>query len=131
MEHRILVVEDDAHFMGILRDYLSWSGFQVREAEDGLAGLDAFDQEQPDIVLSDVLLPFLDGFELATRIKADPRGVDIPIVLMSAVRRDAASIRLDLRDCGAADYLAKPFSMVDLRATLLRCLRGDGAPGSR
>lgn len=132
MTVRILVVEDDPHFLGILRDYLRFAGYDVVEADDGLAGWEAFDADPPRIVLSDVLLPLMDGFELATRINKDPRAAEVPVILMSAVHKDAAAIRMDLKLCGAADYLVKPFSMTELISTLRRFAgpggRGAGAP---
>ena len=131
MGERILVVEDDPHFLGILRDYLRFAGYEVVDAEDGLAGWEAFDASPPDIVLSDVLLPMMDGFELATRINEDPRAENIPVILMSAVHKDAAVIRMDLKDCGAADYLVKPFSMMELKSTLGRWLEGAAQRAGR
>ncbi len=130
MKVRILVVEDDPHFLGILRDYLGFAGYEVVEADDGLAGWELFDAEPPAIVLSDVFLPLMDGFELAARIDEDPRSDGVPVVLMSAMHKDAAAIRMDLRRCGVSDYLVKPFSMGELQSILRRCLSrvGRGAP---
>ena len=101
----------------------------VAEADDGLAGWEAFDARPPDIVLSDVLLPLMDGFELATRINEDPRADRVPVILMSAVHKDAVAIRMDLKDCGAADYLVKPFSMMELKSKLERA-RGRATRGA-
>ena len=131
MNQRILVVEDDPHFLGILRDYLRFAGYEVVDADDGMAGWLAFDASPPNIVLSDVLLPLMDGFELASRINEDPRAVTVPVVLMSAVHKDAAAIRMDLKTCGAADYLVKPFSMMELRSTLRCCLGRAGRGASQ
>ena len=124
MTARILVVEDDRYLLGILRDYLSYVGFEVAEAEDGYAGWTSFLGSPPDVVLSDVLLPRLNGLELAARIKSSEVGSSVPVVLMSAVYKDQDTIARNLRQCGADGYLIKPFSMPDLRAELLRHVPG-------
>jgi DNA-binding response OmpR family regulator/tetratricopeptide (TPR) repeat protein len=125
MSTRILVVEDDRYFAGILRDYLGYVGFDVAEASDGQAGWDGFDKGSPvDLVLTDVLLPRVNGLELAARIKADPRGSKTPVVLMSAVYKDDATVERNLRQSGADGYLVKPFSMPDLKSRLSSLLRG-------
>ena len=113
---RILVVEDDRYFLGVLRDYLGYLGVEVREACDGEAGWAEFEIAPPDVVLSDVLLPKLNGLELAARIKSSPRPV--PVLLMSAVYKDQETIDRNLRQCGADGYMIKPFSMPDLRSHL-------------
>ncbi len=119
---RILVVEDDRYFAGILRDYLAYVGFDVRAAEDGETAWSSFEDAPPDVVLSDVLLPRLNGLELAARIKGSP--TPVPVVLMSAVYKDEETIARNLRQCGADAYLIKPFSMPDLRARLARLVPG-------
>ena len=129
MSARILVVEDDRYFAGILRDYLGYLGLQVQAASDGQAGWEAFQQEPPDLVLTDVLLPRLDGLELASRIKTSPRG-SVPVVLMSAVYKDAAAVDRSLRQSGADGYLVKPFSMPELQELVARHLPSVGDPDS-
>jgi CheY-like chemotaxis protein/tetratricopeptide (TPR) repeat protein len=119
---RILVVEDDQYFLGILRDYLGYVGFTVTTAVDGEDGWMEFASAPPDLVLSDVLLPRLNGLELATRIKASASPV--PVLLMSAVYKDQETIARNLRQCGADGYLIKPFSMPDLRSRLARLVPG-------
>lgn len=115
---RILVVEDDRYLLGILRDYLGYVGLEVVEASDGEAGWQSFLAAPPDVVLSDVLLPHLNGLELAARIKSSRP--DVPVMLMSAVYKDQETIDRNLRQCGADDYIVKPFSMPDLRGHLAR-----------
>ncbi|MCP4868166.1 MAG: response regulator [Proteobacteria bacterium] len=117
---RILVVEDDRYFLGVLRDYLGYLGLEVREASDGEDGWTEFAADPPDLVLSDVLLPRLNGLELAARIKSS--GHDAPVLLMSAVYKDAETVERNLRQCGADGYLIKPFSMPDLRTRLAELL---------
>ena len=116
MATQVLIVEDDAYFAGILRDYLEYVGYGVEIARDGQAGLEAWRRSPPDILLSDVLLPRLNGLELSARVKAETP--DIPVVLMSAVYNDADEIKANLRQCSADDYLIKPFDLPDLREKL-------------
>lgn len=116
MATRVLIVEDDNYFAGILRDYLEYVGYTVEHAGDGQAGFEAWQARRPDLLLTDVLLPRLNGLELSARVKAiAPR---VPVVLMSAVYKDADEIRSNLKQCGADDYLIKPFSMPELREKL-------------
>jgi CheY-like chemotaxis protein len=127
MAPRILVVEDDRYFAGILRDYLGYLGLEVEVASDGLAGWDAFQRSAPALVLSDVLLPRLDGLELVSRIKAAPGG-SVPVALMSAVYKDDAAIERSIRQSGADEYLVKPFSMPELQQVVHRLLPGLAEP---
>ncbi len=129
MAPRILVVEDDRYFAGILRDYLGFLGLEVESASDGQAGWEAFQDAPPDLVLTDVLLPRLDGLELASRIKGSA-GTVAPVVLMSAVYKDQAAIQRSLRQSGADDYLVKPFSMPELQAVVSRHLSGLSEHGA-
>lgn len=116
MATRVLIVEDDLWFSGILRDYLQYVGYEVEHAADGQAGWELWQASPPDLLLTDVLLPRLNGLELSARVKAERP--DVPVVLMSAVYKDAAEIASNLRQCGADDYLIKPFSMPELREKL-------------
>ena len=114
MSMRILLVEDDPYFSGILSDYLSHVGFEVLAAADGLAGLELAQKERVDLVLTDVLMPRLSGLELAARIKELGAEEAPPVLLMSAVYQDESDIQSNLRQCGADDYLIKPFTMEEL-----------------
>jgi CheY-like chemotaxis protein len=111
---RILLVEDDRYFLGILRDYLSHIGIEVFEAADGQAGLELAESHEADLVLTDVLMPRVSGLELAAQIKEKGGDNAPPVVLMSAVYQNEEDIRSNLRQCGADDYLIKPFTMEEL-----------------
>ncbi|MBN95632.1 MAG: hypothetical protein CL928_16455, partial [Deltaproteobacteria bacterium] len=121
MNARILVVEDDQHFSGILRDYLEYEGFEVECASDGNEALQKVEGTAPHLVLADVLLPRLSGLELCAHVQAHP-DVSVPVVLMSAVYKDADTVASLLRQCGAQDFLVKPFAMDDLKSRLLAAL---------
>lgn len=111
----LLVVEDDAPLARFLADALSGS-YQVEVAADGDAALASIRRQRPDIVLSDVAMPGMDGLQLVSLIRSEAGLRDLPVLLLSArANDDAAAAGLG---GGADDYIAKPFSMVDLRARL-------------
>jgi two-component system response regulator RegX3 len=123
---RIVLVDDDANLRHTLGYALRQEGFEVLVAEDGERGLEAFRQSRPDLVLLDVMLPKLDGFEVCRRIR---RESDVPILMLTA--RDTELDKVVGLELGADDYLAKPFSTRELVArvrALLRRTRPSSAP---
>lgn len=111
----LLVVEDDAQLARFLVDSLS-SSYRVEVAPDGDAALASIRRQRPDIVLSDVAMPGLDGLQLVAAIRSEAGLRNLPVLLLSArANDDAAAAGLGE---GADDYIAKPFTMVDLRARL-------------
>lgn len=102
---RVLIVEDDAAVAALERDYLHVEGFEVEIASDGFAGLDRGLHGGFDLILLDVMLPGMDGFEVCRRLR---EASDVPILMVSARREDIDKIRgLGM---GADDYVEKPFS---------------------
>jgi DNA-binding response OmpR family regulator len=116
--YRILLVEDDAAIRDMTRLALERDGFEVHAAEDGPAGLEAFREQPPDVVLLDVMLPGLDGVSVCRQIRAQSV---VPIVMLSA-RTDPIDIVLGL-EAGADDYVTKPFEPPILAARLRAVLR--------
>jgi signal transduction histidine kinase/DNA-binding response OmpR family regulator len=119
---RVLVVDDNAD----MRDYvvrLLAAEYDVVAAEDGEKGLVAARQQPPDLVLSDVMMPGLDGFELLAALRAEPATVDVPVVLLSARAGEEATV--EGLDAGADDYLVKPFSARELLARVRANLELD------
>ena len=103
----VLVVDDRANNLAILSDYLEEVGFEVWVASDGESALEAVQYESPDIILLDIMMPFLDGFETCRRLKANPTTKDIPLIFMSALSETVDKVKgLSL---GAVDYITKPF----------------------
>lgn len=117
----ILVVEDHTSIRLLLRQMLQSQNYYVEEAGDGMEALAVFQQSQPDIVLLDVMLPHLDGFEVCHRLRQLPGGGDIPILMVTA-REDNEAVELAFA-AGATDYLIKPIQFAVLRHRLRQLLR--------
>ena len=109
----ILVVEDDANMRRTLQLLLSEDG-QVEAVEDGRAALAAVARRVPDLILSDLIIPGLDGFALFHELRAEPRTRLVPIIAISGLDQEEA--RIHALESGASDYLIKPFSERELRA---------------
>jgi DNA-binding response OmpR family regulator len=122
----ILVVDDEPSINEVVSLYLRRAGYRVWVAQDGQQALDALDRDTPDLVVLDLMLPKVDGFEITRRLRA---GGDIPIIILTA-RRDESDRILGL-EMGADDYVVKPFSpreLVSRVKAVLRRARGS-APG--
>ena len=119
---RILVVDDDRAVRESLRRSLSFNGYTVNLAEDGVEALDAIANERPDAVVLDVMMPRLDGLEVCRQLRST--GDDLPILVLTA--RDSVSERVSGLDAGADDYLPKPFALEELLARLRALLRRTG-----
>ena len=111
---RILAVDDEPHILRLISFSLSSHGFDMLEATDGLSAVEIAKREQPDLILLDVMMPALDGYEACRRIKADPATADIPIFMLTAKTQVAE--QSTGKDAGALDYICKPFTPRDLVA---------------
>lgn len=114
MSRRILAVDDEPHILKLVSFSLKARGFEVIEATDGLSAIEVAEREQPDLVLMDVMMPALDGYEACRRIKANPKTAHIPVVMLTA-KTQVAEQKTGL-DAGALDYICKPFTPRDLVA---------------
>jgi two-component system response regulator MprA len=121
---RILVVDDDRAVRESLRRSLQFNGYQVELAADGQQALDFLASNRPDAMVLDVMMPRLDGLEVARRLRST--GDDLPILVLTA--RDAVSDRVAGLDAGADDYLPKPFALEELLARLRALLRRATPP---
>jgi len=108
MSQRILVIEDQPDNRQILRDLLTSANFEVIEAEDGEAGLTAAAAHRPDLILMDIQLPGLDGYEATRRLKADEALHAIPVIAITAYELNEAEDKARAAGCDA--YMAKPIS---------------------
>ncbi len=120
MSKRILVVEDQEDNRQILRDLLASAGFDMVEANDGEAALAAARTEAPDLILMDIQLPLLDGYEATRRIKAQPDLRHIPIVVVTSYALSGDEEKARAAGCDA--YVAKPYSARKLLETIKRYL---------
>ena len=118
MKKRVLVVEDHEDNRQILRDLLGSAGFEIIEAENGEEAVVLAETSRPDVILMDIQLPVLDGYEATRRIKADPNLRSIPVIVVTsyALSGDEEKARL----AGCDDYVSKPFSPRDLLAKIRR-----------
>jgi DNA-binding response OmpR family regulator len=126
----ILIVEDETEIAQLIQQTLVREGFSCSIASDGLTALEKFQQQQPDLIILDLMLPGLDGLEVCTRIRQQAYGKD-PYILMLTARGEEIDRVIGL-STGADDYLVKPFSPRELvarvRALLRRSLRHGGQP---
>jgi two-component system cell cycle response regulator DivK len=114
MTKRILVVEDQADNRRILNDLLTRAGYEIIIAEDGQQALDVVTRERPNLILMDIQLPLLDGYEVTRRIKADPTLRAIPIIVITSYALSGDEAKARAAGCDA--YVAKPFSPRSLLA---------------
>jgi two-component system cell cycle response regulator DivK len=124
MTARILVIEDQEDNRAILRDLLTASGYELIEAQNGEEGVQAAEREHPDLILMDIQLPLLDGYDATRQIKANPKLATIPIIAVTsyALSGDEAKARA----AGCDDYVTKPFSPRALLAKVRQHLPGGG-----
>jgi DNA-binding response OmpR family regulator len=120
---RILIVEDDPALLRGLKDNFETQGYQVRTANDGQKALDALAKEPPDLLLLDLMLPKVNGYEICKSVRA--RQLDLPIIMLTAKGQEDDIVRgLEL---GADDYVTKPFSIRELLARVKAFLRRQAA----
>ena len=120
MNKRILMIEDTEDNRQIVRDLMASAGYQLLEAVDGVSGIAMTAEHKPDLILMDIQLPGVDGYEATRRIKADPALSHIPIIAVTsyALSGDEAKARA----AGCDGYVAKPFSPRLLLATIKKFL---------
>jgi DNA-binding response OmpR family regulator len=122
---RVLVVDDEPMVRDVLARYLKRSGFEVDSASDGELALAAFDAHRPDLVLLDLMLPRVDGFEVFRRIRARSQS---PVIMITA--RGQTTDRIVGLEVGADDYISKPFSPAEVVARVRSVLRRSAGPAA-
>lgn len=119
---RILVVEDEEYVRGLLRLTIERAGYQVIEAPDAEEALTLLVEERPNLILLDIQLPGMNGFELCTRLKTDPMRRQIPVLMLTALSEEAE--REQGLKAGADGYVVKPFGPFAL-LNRIRSVLGD------
>ncbi len=112
MNKKILVIEDDPASLRLVKYTLQHEGYQVLTATNGLAGIRKAQNEEPDLIVLDVMLPGMDGFEICYRLRAEPQTAQLPILMLSAKAREidkATGVKVR-----ADDYISKPWHRVGL-----------------
>jgi len=111
---RVLVADDDPDIRDIVTYRLEKSGFLVISAVDGREALKLVSEKSPDLAIVDVMMPHIDGYEVARRLKADPGTSAIPVIILTASAQEEDVTRGF--EAGASDYIRKPFSPQELKA---------------
>lgn len=119
MERTILVVEDDAGIRVVVQDTLTSQGYHVVTADNGMKGLELAQKLNPDLIILDVMLPLMDGFEICKRLRKE--GITSPIMMLTVKDEEVDKV-LGL-ELGADDYVTKPFSLKELSARVKALLR--------
>ncbi len=117
---KVLLVDDARTLLSLIQVYLMGWDIQFLEASDGLEGLARAKEHRPDLVITDIRMPGMDGFELCAALRANPQLHEVPIVLLTSLHDEAS--RKKGRLVGATAFLTKPVSVEELRRTVGRIL---------
>ena len=112
MPKKILAVDDERHIVRLVEVNLQRAGYEVVTAFDGREALEKVKSENPDLVVLDVMMPYMDGFEVLKNLKADPSTAEIPVIMLTAKAQDADVFRG--WQSGVDCYLTKPFNPMEL-----------------
>jgi two-component system alkaline phosphatase synthesis response regulator PhoP len=118
---KILIVDDELDTLLPLKRALEMEGFKVIEAQDGVEALEKVSVETPDLILLDLMLPKIQGFEVCQRLKQDETTSSIPIIMLTA--KGETSDKVGGIEIGADDYVTKPFDLAELKARMKAILR--------
>lgn len=119
---RIMVVDDEPDLLEVVRLILESDGYQVVTAGGGQEALDKMEMEKPDLVLLDIIMPKMDGWEVFSRIKADPKTTDIPVIMLTAKDQRIDKL-IGLHVVRVDDYITKPFGRAELLERIKRVLQ--------
>ena len=117
---KLLIIEDSIHTSVLLKRYLEKNNFEIIMARDGVMGLEKVKTEKPDLIILDIILPKLDGYQVARKLKDDPETKDIPIIGISG-----GVSGVDVKkvyEAGMDDYMTKPFDIYEFRRRVLNRL---------
>ncbi len=121
-KRNILVVDDEPQITRVLKTTLSAQGYSIRAASDGIQALEEMNTWSPDLIITDLRMPNMDGLELCRKVRAQTR---VPIIVLSV--KGEESVKVEALDAGADDYVTKPFSVNELLARVRAALRRGSA----
>ena len=128
MPKKILVVDDEKHIVRLVQANLDRAGYTVVTAYDGKEALEKVAEENPDLVVLDVMMPYMDGFEVLQNLRRNPTTRDIPVIMLTAKAQDADVFKG--WQSGVDCYLTKPFNPMELLSFVKRIFDSmDGGPG--
>ncbi len=116
MSKKILIIDDEPDFIDMIQMRLEANGYDVVSAPDGIQGLEAAEEEKPNLILLDVMMPGWDGYETLRQLRKSPDARNIPVVMLTA-KGESKSI-FHAQDLGSADYLIKPCDAQELLSTV-------------
>lgn len=120
-QKRLMLVDDDPNLVLLVRDYLEFRGYDVITAENGRVALEILEQELPDLMICDIMMPEMDGYTLVKQIREDPRTESIPVLFLSA--KGQSQDKVKGLNTGADVYIVKPFEPEELVAQVESSLR--------
>ncbi|MBP6964582.1 MAG: response regulator [Armatimonadetes bacterium] len=121
MPRKILTVDDEKHIVRLIQVNLERQGYEVVTAYDGREALEKVDSERPDLVILDVMMPYMDGFEVLQNMKRNPSTRDIPVIMLTAKAQDADVFKG--WQSGVDCYLTKPFNPMELLSFVQRIFK--------
>lgn len=128
MPRKILAVDDEKHIVRLVQVNLERAGYTVVTANDGKEALEKVAEENPDLVVLDVMMPYMDGFEVLQNLRRSPATRDIPVIMLTAKAQDADVFKG--WQSGVDCYLTKPFNPMELLSFVKRIFDSmDGGPG--
>jgi two-component system chemotaxis response regulator CheY len=125
---RVLIVDDSPEMRTIVATVLEAVGFEVDQAKDGLDGLSQYIASEPDMIITDINMPFMDGLAFVERVREEPDGGRIPIFVMSSDGCPAKRARADR--CGVRQWMEKPVNVSAMASALMQAAAIPHAPGS-
>ncbi len=123
MNSKVLIVDDEPSALATMEAILAGEGYQIEYAQNGSVALEKADQLLPDLILLDVMMPGMNGFEACRRLRSTPKLAEVPIIILTAL--DDRSSRLQGIEAGADDFLIKPVDRQELRLRVRTILRLD------
>ncbi|WP_094227296.1 response regulator [Methanolobus psychrotolerans] len=121
VRQKILIVDDEMDALLALKVALEAEGYNIVEAKDGYEAIDKVHSEKPDVILLDLMIPGIDGFEVCSQLKSDQLYSHIPVIMLTA--RGEIDDKVEGIELGADDYVTKPFNLKELKARIKMVLR--------